>query len=98
MKTPRLLCIYLVHSTAVSGRAILFQPQSVTNVDGIWQGVNLGLADAAALADSLAEAVQSGSDIGDANFLAVNCRNTTTSLSEGPFRVHALLPSCDCRT
>lgn len=35
------------------------------------QGVNLGLADAAALAVSVAEAVQSGTDIGDADFLAV---------------------------
>jgi 2-octaprenyl-6-methoxyphenol hydroxylase len=39
------------------------------------QGVNLGLADAAALADSVAEAVQSGTDIGDADFLAVSCRH-----------------------
>jgi 2-polyprenyl-6-methoxyphenol hydroxylase-like FAD-dependent oxidoreductase len=37
------------------------------------QGVNLGLADAAALAHSVAEAVQSGTDIGDADFLAVSC-------------------------
>jgi biotin synthase-related radical SAM superfamily protein len=37
------------------------------------QGVNLGLADAAALADSVAEAVQSGTDIGDADFLTASC-------------------------
>lgn len=35
------------------------------------QGVNLGLADAAALADAVATAVQSGTDVGDARFLAV---------------------------
>ena len=36
------------------------------------QGVNLGLADAAALAEALATAVQSGVDLGDDTFLAVS--------------------------
>lgn len=36
------------------------------------QGVNLGLADAAALADALAAAVQGGVDLGDDTFLAVS--------------------------
>lgn len=35
------------------------------------QGVNLGIADAVALADAVATAVESGADVGDETFLAV---------------------------
>lgn len=51
------------------------------------QGVNLGLADAAALAEALAAAVQSGVDLGDDTFLAVSWAPKRATSS------HAKLPS-----